>query len=169
MARSDGSRAEPSAVRIRAATADDTDSIARFQTACWREAYRGTVPGSYLDRVTATDRWARWRSRISTGARKVALGHVGDILVGVVSWGTCDEVDVPELELMSLYVAGDYHGTGIAPALLTHALAHAPAHLWVFENNPRAHAFYAKSGFTPDGNRKVDPDTGIWEQRLTRN
>jgi hypothetical protein len=48
-------------------------------------------------------------------------------------------------------------------------LGHAPAHLWVFENNPRGQALYAKSGFSPDGNSKVDPDTGIWEQRLTRN
>ena len=142
--------------------------IAEFQTACWREAYRGLVPDSYLDRVTATDRQARWRSRLATGARQVALGHVGDALAGVVSWGACDEADAPERELMSLYVAGDYHGTGVASALLTYALGDAPAHLWVFEQNPRAHAFYVKSGFRPDGNRQVDPDTGVWEQRLTR-
>jgi len=63
----------------------------------------------------------------------------------------------------------EHHGTGVASGLLTHALGHAPAHLWVFEKNPRAHAFYARSGFIPDGHRKVDTDTGIWEHRLTRN
>ena len=156
-------------VVIRAATVCDVQEIAEFQTACWKEAYRDLVPRSYLHRVTADDRRARWRIRISTGARQVALGHVGDPLAGVVSWGTCDEADVPELELMSLYVAAEYHGTGVASALLAHALGHAPAHLWVFEKNPRARAFYAKSGFSPDGGRKVDPDTGIWEQRLIRN
>lgn len=122
-----------------------------------------------LDRVTADDRRARWRIRTSTGARQVAPGHVGDTLAGVVNWGTCNEADVPELELMSVYVAAAHHSTGAASALLTHALGHAPAHLWVFEDNPRAQAFYAKSGFSPGGNRKVDPDTGIWEQRLIRN
>lgn len=46
-------------------------------------------------------------------------------------------------------MAAAHHSTGVAAALITHALGGAPAHLWVFETKPRAHAFYAKWGASP--------------------
>lgn len=141
---------------IRAASVADVQEIAEFQTACSRAAYRDLVPSSDLDRVSAEVRQARWRARISGGARRVALGRVGEALVGVVSWGTRDEADVPTPELMSLYVAADHQGTGVASALLTHAIGHAPAHLWVFENNPRAHAFSVETAGTFDLDSELD-------------
>jgi hypothetical protein len=56
----------------------------------------------------------------------------------------------------------------VAAAMLDSAIGDAPAHLWVFGENGRARAFYAKQGFEPDGARKVDDDTGVWELRLVR-
>ncbi|NYI41309.1 GNAT family N-acetyltransferase [Demequina lutea] len=153
---------------MRAATAADVRAISEFQTACWREAYVGLVPNEYLERVDADAREARWLQRAGTDTRNVAVGHVATTLAGVVSWSICAEPGVPPLELKSLYVGSAFYGSGVAAALLTHALGEAPAHLWVFESNPRAHAFYAKWGFTFDGSRKVDPDTGVWERRLVR-
>ncbi|HEY8719584.1 GNAT family N-acetyltransferase [Pengzhenrongella sp.] len=172
---------------LRPAALPDVGAIAEFQTACWREAYRGLVPNEYLDRVSVGDRQERWRDRLTSGARRIALAEVagreGDELVGVVSWAppalapaaaptrgpdpTAGE-PAPTLELMSLYVAAHHSGTGIAATLLGHALGARPARLWVFEDNPRALAFYAKHGFAPDGHRQVDPDTGVWERRLAR-
>ena len=110
----------------------------------------GLAPSSYLDRVTANDHRARWGSRISTGARQVAPGYASDILAGVVSWRACNEADVPDLQLISLYVVAEHRGTGVKSALLTHALGRAPA-LVGFREALRAHAFYAKSGLIPDG------------------
>jgi len=161
-------RHEGVGVVVRAASSPDVRAIAEFQTACWREAYLGLVPSSYLDRVDADAREVRWRERVATGTRHVAVGHVAYTLAGVVSWGNSAEPGIPPLELKSLYVAAAYHGTGVAAALITHALRDAPAHLWVFETNARARAFYAKWGFTFDGHRKIDSDTGIWERRLVR-
>jgi GNAT superfamily N-acetyltransferase len=155
-------------VEVRAASPSDVRAIAEFQTACWNEAYRDVVPSDYLDRVDACTRAATRRERIETGSRRVAVGHVGDALAGVVSWATSTEPGVPALELTSLYVAAAHHGTGLAGALLTHALGDAPAYLWVFEANPRALAFYAKWDFVFDGHRTIDPDTGVWERRLVR-
>ena len=74
----------------------------------------------------------------------------------------------PPLELMSLYVRAQYHGSGVAHRLLEASIGAATASLWVFEANPRARAFYSKHGFRPDGARKLDDDTGIWEVRLLR-
>ncbi|MFI2752115.1 GNAT family N-acetyltransferase [Cellulomonas sp. P22] len=161
-------RHERAGVVVRAAVSSDVRAIAEFQTACWREAYLDLVPRSYLDGVDADAREMRWRERVVTGTRHVAVGRVAGSLAGVVSWGDSADSGIPPLELKSLYVAAAYHGTDVAAALISHALGDAPAHLWVFETNPRAHAFYEKWGFAFDGHRKIDPDTGLWERRLVR-
>nr|BFF20873.1 hypothetical protein GCM10025730_43940 [Promicromonospora thailandica] len=55
-------------------------------------------------------------------------------------------------ELWSLYVLGEYHGTGIGGLLLDTVLpSNRSAELWVAGANPRARRFYEKHGFTPDG------------------
>jgi hypothetical protein len=58
---------------------------------------------------------------------------------------------------------GRSHDNAVRPTI-----GAAPAHLWVFEKNPRAQAFYAKQGFLFDGHRKVDDDTSLWERRFVR-
>jgi ribosomal protein S18 acetylase RimI-like enzyme len=154
-------------VRIRCAAPDDVEAIAEFQTTCWREAYAGLVPQDYLDRVTVTDRVRRWRHRLATGERQIALALAADYLVGVISWSPTGPTE-PSTELQSLYVGADHRGRGVAQALVSYAIGDRPARLWVFEGNHRAQAFYAKLGFVVDGGRMVDPDTGLLELRLVR-
>lgn len=152
---------------IREATHPDVEPIAAFQTACWREAYRGLVPDAYLDSVDAGDRERRWRRQLDSGARRIAVAwDVGEV-AGVVSWGAADQ-GVPELELKSLYVGSAYRGSGVAAVLVERAIGISPAQLWVFEDNPRARSFYRKLGFRPDGSRRVDQDTGVPMVRLVR-
>ena len=43
-----------------------------------------------------------------------------------------------------------------------------PAYLWVLEGNDRAAAFYRRHGFTDEGGRKPEPDTGVVEIRMAR-
>ena len=154
--------------RVRAVTAGDVPAIADFQTTCWREAYRGVVPQEYLDRVGVEDRERRWGERVESGSRHIALAEIGSDIVGVVSWGLSDVDDAPALELMSRYVAAGQRGTGLAVTLTHRAVAGSPAHLWVFEENPRAKRFYGRRGFRFDGHSRVDPDTGLQEQRFVR-
>ena len=156
------------AVRLRPGSLSDVASIAAFQTECWQEAYRDLVPREYLDRVSVEDREVRWHDRLVSGTRRIALAESGNAVVGVVSWGESNEPCAPALELMSLYVGAGHRGSGVAAALIDLAIGEAPAHLWVFEKNPRAEAFYAKHRFHFDGHRKVDPDTGLWERRFVR-
>jgi ribosomal protein S18 acetylase RimI-like enzyme len=149
---------------IRIAGPDDVGAIARFQTECWREAYVDLVPQDYLDSVGAAERQARWAERIIARKRNVVLAESRGEVVGVGSSGVDDGV----LELKSLYVAASHQGTGLADELLTEVLGPSPAVLWVFRDNSRAIAFYARHGFTPDGATAIDPDTGLAELRLAR-
>jgi len=73
------------------------------------------------------------------------------------------------IELWRFYVTRDWHGRGIAQALMDHVLADARAAgadtLWlgVWEHNPRARAFYGKCGFADVGEHVflfgTDPQT----------
>lgn len=159
---------DETAPRLRAATPADAPAIAVFQTTCWREAYRGLVPPDYLERVGPAEREIRWRERLEPGGRHVVLAESGGVPIGVVSAGESTEPDVPALELKSLYVAAPHRGSGVADALLGAAIGLDSAYLWMFEDNPRAMAFYARHGFRADGVRQLDPDTAVPEIRLVR-
>jgi len=159
---------------LRRAIAEDAPSIARFHTACWVDAYRGIVPHAVLDAIDVEARTARWRRRLSEGRRTTAVAELPGTtprLVGLVTWGSSHdlcEAEPPTLELASLYVARDLWGTGLADALVAHAIGDAPAQLWVYAANGRARAYYERRGFLPDGVEQVDEATGVWECRYAR-
>ena len=157
-----------SSVRLRPAAPADVRAIAEFQTRCWAEAYRGLVPQSYLDRMTVAERETRWRGRVQSRRYRVLLAELDGRLVGVGSARRAHGIGVPPLELRTLYVDAAQRGRGVATTLIEATIGTAAAFLWVFAENPRARAFYAKHGFSPDGHGKTDPDTGVWEIRLTR-
>jgi GNAT superfamily N-acetyltransferase len=152
----------------RPAVMSDAQSITVFHTQCWLDSYSGIVPQNYLEGIDLRDREVSWRDRLSSDLRHTALALRGDVIVGLVSWARTDQGDLPGLELMSLYVSASYRGSGVAHALLERALGGAPAHLLVFEENPRARAFYAKHGFSADGYREMESRTGVWELRMVR-
>lgn len=158
---------------IRPAEVSDAAAIASCQTACWREAYAGLVPEDYLGSVAIEQRrFERWQARLA-GERAVLVAEVGGQVVGVASAGPSRDDPLvwgpgPAEELMSWYVRAAWHGTGLADQLLAVAVGDRPASLWVFAANARAQAFYRRHGFWPDGNRTVDPDTGLEEIRMVR-
>jgi len=145
---------------FRTPTTADARAIAEFQTVCWREAYVGVVPKVYLDSTGPDERQRRWAARILGGERDVLVAEDDGRIVGVVSWGHGSWLDVSGLELKSLYVSTDQRGSGLANTLVARSIGDAPAFLWVYEANPRAHAFYRRHGFAPNGIREPDPDTG---------
>ncbi|MEP7096678.1 MAG: GNAT family N-acetyltransferase [Dokdonella sp.] len=81
------------------------------------------------------------------------------------------------IELQQLYVASDWHGTGIADELMRRAvesargLAASELYLTVFDHNERAKRFYARHGFEEVGRctfqlgDRVDDDR-IWRKPL---
>lgn len=163
---------------MRRAVAADVRAVAAFQTRCWREAYAGVVPDAYLRRTGVADREVRWTRRIVAGERQVALAESAGELVGVVSWALRGQrplpgvdppvVDLPAVELCSLYVHPGGRSRGTGRTLLAYALGGGPAHLWVFSANRRAQGFYAREGFSPCGRTRPDPDTGLDEELWTR-
>ncbi|WP_051179104.1 GNAT family N-acetyltransferase [Nocardia concava] len=145
-------------------------SMAECHIACWREAYRDLVPRHLLDAFDVAQRAASWdRIRIKyPGQVHVAL--IGDTVIGFAAGGPSSEENSPTpLELNALYVRAAYHGTGVADDLISTVLSdEADMSLWVFEENPRAQAFYKKKGFELDGERRVEAFTPAIQVRMVR-
>ncbi len=86
-------------------------------------------------------------------------GIIGFSMVGSASGsdGEHGVESVCSLELFTLYLRAEYHGSGAGQSLFDAALGDQPAQLWVARENHRAGAFYARNGFEPDGAEFVDP------------
>ena len=155
---------------IEGPTPDDLDEMGRVHVQVWREAYAGLLPDDYLAGLDPTIGPRRWRERWGTGPEVswwIARDEKG--IVGMTTSGPPRDDDPPvPLELYAINVLRRAHGTGLADELMARVIGDRPAYLWVLEGNVRAAAFYRRHGFTDDGGRKPEPDTGVVEIRMSR-
>jgi diamine N-acetyltransferase len=101
-----------------------------------------------------------WRDELADPDFAFRLAEADGSLVGyakIASVSLPVAPSGPAVELRQLYVAGPWHGAGIARALMDWTLGEARArgarelYLSVFTDNHRAKAFYARYGFEAVG------------------
>ncbi|MFJ9811927.1 GNAT family N-acetyltransferase [Streptomyces sp. NPDC101158] len=160
---------------IRRALPSDAASLAAVHVRSWRAAYRGLVPAPYLDGLDVAERAEVWRERLAgPGAPVVTVAEdEGGAMTAFSSFrawpadgattdgagGRGGEPLVPSVtaELSALYAVPEVWGRGVGRALLAATVdgmreaGFRKAGLWVFEENPRARAFYERAGWRPDG------------------
>jgi len=159
-------------VFVRPACAEDAATMARVHVGSWRETYRGLMSEAVLDDpdlLPARERF--WRSALTDdrwAGNRVAVAEVGGEVIGIAMSGPPQDTDATwPLQLYVLYVLSAHHGSGAGSALLEAVIdQHESAALWVADPNPRARAFYAKSGFVADG--LVKDDDGVRAIRMVR-
>ncbi|MEU0544530.1 GNAT family N-acetyltransferase [Nocardia sp. NPDC005978] len=154
---------------------EHVDSLAECHIACWREAYRELVPAHVLAAFDVRRGAARWERTRAAGILRIMVAvHTdpvhGDTVIGFASTGPArDESPVAAHELSAMYVRARWYGTGVSHDLMRAVLAEdADTYLWVFEENPRALAFYRTCGFRLDGERRVEAFTPAIEVRMVR-
>lgn len=137
----------------------------------WQEAYAGLMPADHLASLDPVEAGQRRRERLLHHVEGVEylvardeLGIVGETATGPPR----DDEPPVDLELYAINVLRRAHGTGLADELMAQAIGDRPAYLWVLEGNQRAIAFYRRHGFTDEGGRKPEPDTGVVEIRMAR-
>jgi ribosomal protein S18 acetylase RimI-like enzyme len=139
--------------RVRRARLSDAEAISRVHAASWRETYGKFVDDPDTSRWFRVDRRiAMWQATLREDSHTTAVTEGEGGIVGFASTTPTAEPDAvrPE-ELTMIYVLRSAHGSGAGQALLDAVLADRPASLWVAADNPRAHAFYLRNGFRPDG------------------
>ena len=161
---------EPAPWMIARPTLDDLDELGRVHVQVWQQAYDGLMPADHLAALDPTAAPARWRERFDSNPDVTwLLARDEDGIVGMISAGPPRDDDSPvSLELYAINILRRAHGSGLADALMARAIGDRPAYLWVLEGNARAIAFYRRHGFSDEGGRKPEPDTGVVEMRMAR-
>jgi ribosomal protein S18 acetylase RimI-like enzyme len=149
---------------VRRATAADVCGLARVNVEAWRHAYRGIVPDAVLDGLDVARReqgWARWVAMPAPDAVFVATNDTDDVVAYCAVCAVREAEDahptLPTGELVAIYAHPSVLGTGAGHAVHEAGVAALAAAgfrhavLWVFEDNPRARAFYERHGWTSDG------------------
>ena len=134
----------------------ETEGKAYVHWKAWQEAYAGIVDPGYLAALTldkCREIARRWPDRI-------LVAKDGERVVGFAGYGSYRDETLPDTgEVHSIYILGEYYGTGVGRRLMDTALekleGFGRAALWVLEDNKRAIRFYEKCGFQPDGARKI--------------
>jgi len=158
--------------RIRQAGYADLEGAARTKALSWVESYAELVPDDVLRRQLDPKRISRtvafWGDVLEGGGSVwIVVEDQGEIM-GVAQAGIGSEDAPTPLELSVLYLRKEAQGSGVADALLRTAIGDSPAYLWVLAGNARAHAFYRRHGFVPDGTTKMIEGLGITKERWAR-
>ena len=156
---------------VRAAAADDADTVAQVHTRSWQSAYRGVVPDSHLDSLdwrTRAERWAHELATPTTEDSRVLVAETDGAVTGFVSVGPAREENLrgsDAWEIYAIYLDAGRWGEGLGSQLMAAALDLVPPAsdcvLWVITGNERAERFYARHGFAPDGITKTFSIDGV--------
>lgn len=149
---------------IRRAVEADATLLGEITVAGWRHAYRGIVPA---DRLAALDpdTVADVRRELIAAPEPTAVlvaeqsdGVRGHVVVGAPRRPEyAGDTTLPTGELATLYLDPPAIGSGAGAALHDAGVAHLAAAgfrravLWAFVGNDSAFAFYARRGWSPDG------------------
>lgn len=163
---------------IRSPEPGDAEPLAALHVAVWRHAYRGLIEQPLLDGLDlarSTQRWEQAIEQAQAHGQAGRPGHsllialAGDEPVGIIETGPARDEDAPQpVEVLSLNVAPQWHGRGVAQALMEQAAGDADAYLWVLRGNERAIGFYRRLGFDLDGTERYDDVWRSYDQRMQR-
>ncbi|QDX26555.1 GNAT family N-acetyltransferase [Sphingomonas suaedae] len=155
-------------------TPADAAALDAMAEASWRDTfahfYKPEDLAAFLDENFGED--GRLRRDLANPAISWAVARADGAIAGYAKMvpPTLEQAGPADAQLAQLYVATDWHGRGVAHALMDWAMTtartrRAPALLLtVFEENHRAIAFYAKYGFVHVGDyafpvgRQIDRD-----------
>ena len=141
---------------IRPARAEEATAVALVHIETWRVAYAHVFPREELEHMSA-ERVER-RAELHRRSPPIVAEVDGEI-VGFVSVGPANDSD-SDGEIYAIYVLPTHWATGVGRALIQagearlRELGHHEAVLWVLEDNPRAHRFYERTGWTRDGTHR---------------
>jgi ribosomal protein S18 acetylase RimI-like enzyme len=150
---------------VRSATGQDVQAIARIHVETWRQAYRGVVPQSYLDKLSVASREAAWVNILDQGASIVLVAEDQGSIIGFCSFGKSRDQGAlgSTAELYAIYVAPPCWSTGVGRDLFRHMWQELKNSgfkrltVWVLSENERAIRFYEGAGFQ----HSVDSDVTV--------
>ncbi|WP_277211716.1 GNAT family N-acetyltransferase [Isoptericola croceus] len=163
-------------VVIRSATTSDAATIAQVHMTSWKSAYSHVLPTSYLDSLDVSERAEQWEKTLASAEGTTIVAEADGRTLGFASYGPSRDEDADDgcLELYAIYLDPESWGRGVARDLMRTVLADVPPTvrmtLWVLNESQRAHHFYRRHGFHPDGVERIEDygDVPVTEIRFAR-
>jgi ribosomal protein S18 acetylase RimI-like enzyme len=149
-------------VTVRRGRAEDAPALARFAAASFEAAFGpANDPADMAAYMRESFGPSQQAEELADPGLTTFLAEIGSALAGYAQV-TRDRRDPAvegerPVELRRFYVGAEWHGRGVAQALMDAVLAEARrlggdvVWLCVWEHNPRARAFYRKAGFVDAG------------------
>jgi GNAT superfamily N-acetyltransferase len=144
----------------------DARGVGAMHHQAWIDTYGAFLDEEYFTRRwTAADAVERWERVLATASEPGVVrlvAHDEGRVVGFATAGPSRSMakglaPAADRELWGLYVSRAQLGSGLGQRLLDAVVAPGvPAELWVFRDNARARAFYARNAFRPDGAEFTD-------------
>ncbi|NES12781.1 MULTISPECIES: GNAT family N-acetyltransferase [Micromonospora] len=157
---------------IRREEPDDAEAVARVHVRSWQAGYAGIMPDEVLGRLNPAA-WAQRRRDLGTADPEhpftTLLAEADGVLTGFATFGPYrnnqdrGDLDPAYGEILAMYLAPDWWGTGAGRALLAAARAGLAERgwteyrVWVLADNVRARRFYERAGLSPDGDESTYP------------
>jgi diamine N-acetyltransferase len=147
-------------ITYRDAGVEDAATLDRLFDASFCDTFAHLYRAEDLEAFLSSFGIADWEAELKNPAFAFRIGEVGGHAVGYVKLGPMKlpvEADRSAILLDQLYILKDYHGVGIAHALMDWALDEArrrggeELYLTVYVENHRARRFYDRYGFEPVG------------------
>jgi ribosomal protein S18 acetylase RimI-like enzyme len=147
---------------MRDARPEDAFEIAGVHVRAWQAAYRGLLPGEYLDGLRAEDRMTHYNFDDGRPGHPTTIVAVADATIwGFATTGPAlDHEAAGTGQIYAFYVDPQMWGRGAGRSLMAEAQARlrrqgfGAALLWVLAGNKRAENFYQAHGWQPDGQRR---------------
>jgi len=147
---------------IRYADVEDAKVLGEIHSSSWKIAYKGIVPDSILDKISAENRCKYFEKALSEKFETDVLIYLDNKAVGLMAFGKCRDEDQDNTcgEIWGIYLLPEYWNRGIGAYLISWGLKelknknYEKVTLWVLEENLNARKFYEKMGFKHDGTIK---------------
>lgn len=147
---------------IRYANSEDANVLGIIHSESWKIAYKGIVPASVLDNITAEKREKYFYKALSEKREEDAILYFEDKPIGFICIGKCRDNDLNDTygEIWGIYLLSSHWNKGLGSELIKWGINELKAKkyknitLWVLEENLNARKFYEKIGFKFDGTKK---------------
>lgn len=148
-------------IRVRDATPDDVEGVARVHVQSWRETYAGLLSADALAGLSVEERAAMWRqavTRVNPRARFLVAQTATGEIVGFARGGPAragEDLLGTEAEIYAIYLVDSVKRQGLGRRLMRGVFDHlggsgfASAGLWVLTGNIPARRFYEAIGGVP--------------------
>ena len=146
--------------RYRDATPQDAEALTSLFVRVFDDTFGHLYDRADYDTFLAEHDVHHWRSQLSDPGFAIRVAENGTQLAGYAKLGSSKlpvESSASAVELRQLYVHQDWHGRGIAAALMDWTIDEArrrgagELYLTVFTENGRARRFYERYGFDEVG------------------